>query len=183
MNAPPAKLSNIVNATNSAISGILQSAAVAAGKAGAEADGKFGQNDRFSATYAVAAACTTGLHVLAALLGHHGDAGRGKVDPEDIAKLINPTSTLLAAILAQTMCPQAVLERTTDRGTYVGMNLEFGNSVILDAVQQVERITGRPVDGYVRPDMLDLVRKAAENADEPMNRFLAQRRGTPGNLH
>lgn len=181
--SPPSEVTKIIAATNKVMAEISQTAAVAAGRAGADAYGRHGDTDRFSATYAVACAATSVLHVLASMLGHHGDASREEVEPNEIAKLINPTSTLLAALLAQAMCPEAVSEGSSDRGAMVGMNIEFGNSVILDAVQQVERITGRPVDGYVHPGMLASVRKTAEGADEPMNRFLAQRRTTPGNLH
>jgi len=182
MSAPPAEVAGIVAATNKIMSDILQHAALAAGKAGAKADNEPGV-DRFSATYAVASGTAAALHVLASLLGHHGDADRERVEPDEIHKLINPTSTLLAALLVQSMCPSATNEGSKGNGALVGMNIEFGNEVILEAIQQVERMTGRPVDGYVHPGMLKSVRSIAENSDEPMNRFLAQRRGVPGNLH
>lgn len=182
MSAPPEKVGKIVEQLQSLITEALQASAVAAGRAAAEESGRPG-HDRFSAIYVVAAATCAAQHVLASLLGHTGDADNLKVTPEDVYKLINPTSTLLAALLAQSMCPQSTFEGCDEHGTSCGMALEFGNPIIFDAIQQVERMTGRPVDGYVRPDMLEAVRKSAAGSDEPMNRFLAQRRETPGSLH
>jgi len=179
---PPQAVSEVADSINRFVSEAIQHAGLAAGRAGAAADGRSG-TDRFATTYVTAVACVSAIHILASLLGHHGDADRLNVGPDDVPKLINPTSTLLAALLVQSMCPQASAEGTSDKGTMIGQAIEFGNSVIFDAIQQVERITGRPVDGWVMPDMLASVRRTAEGTDEPMNRFLAQRRITPGNIH
>lgn len=180
---PPREVAQISDQLNKLVSGLIQSAAIAAGKAGAVADGHPDKSDRFSVTYAAAVGCVSALHVLASILGHHGDKERNEVKNDEIAKLINPTSTLLAALLVQSMCPSASNEGESGNGVLIGQNIEFGNEIILDAVQQVERITGRPVDGHVSPFILAQVRQIADGSDEPMNRFLAQRRPTPGNLH
>lgn len=182
MSSPPAQVAKIAADLNQIVSLSMQGAAVAAGKAGAKACGEPGV-DRFSATYVMAAATCAAIHVLASILGHHGDPSREKVENDEVYKVINPTSTLLAALLAHRMSSEASNEGKTDDAVKVGVNMEFGNEVIFDAIQQVERITGRPVDGWVNPSLLKIVRDEAAGSDEPLKNFLAQHRPTSGGLH
>ncbi len=182
-NQPPKKVAQIANDLSTTFCQATQLAAVAASRAGAKARGITGP-DHVSSVYACSVGLIGGLHILASMIGHHGDKERESVEIDDIAKLINPTSTLLAAVLVQTMAPSATMEGKLDDGNIaVGSVITFSPEIMLDSVQQVERITGRPIDGWVKPSLLKALRKLTENSEEPMNRFLAQRRTTPGNLH
>lgn len=181
-NSPPSEVAKIAEGLSNVFCQATQLAAVAAAEEGRKARGLQGP-DHISGLYAACVGTLGGLHIVASMLGHHGDKNREGVEHDDIGRLINPTSTLLAAVLMHNMAPSAVLESTTAQGAQVGAHIVFSPSVLLDSIQEVERITGRPVDGWVKPSLLKHVRAIAENSDEPMNRFLAQRRETPGNLH
>lgn len=180
---PPEKVSRVADELTKLMSHLLQAAALAGAKAGAESDGSPGKLDKFSALYVAAVGCTSGLHVLASIVGHHGDPTREKVENEEVHKCINPTSILFSALLCHAMAPEASHEGVKDNGAMVGMNIEFGNATMFEALQQVERFTGRPVDGWLNPSMLAEIRKAGQGADDPLKEFLAQHRQTPGGLH
>jgi len=121
------------------------------------------------------------IHVLSQLIGWHGDKDRN-VGPENVGKLSNTTSRLLAAILVNQMSPDVVPGRD-GQSNEVGMMIEFSPDIMWSAIQRVESIIGKPVDGFVDPQMLDSLKDIIAKSNDPMNKFLAQRRSTPGSLH
>lgn len=175
---PPPAVAAIASAVSDSISQMVQQAAAAAAKVG-------GADSRVNSLYAAAVGGTSVLHIVASLIGWTGDPKQEKLEKCDTPKLINPTTTLVAALLIAAMAPEATYEGDVDsgRGIKIGVNVTFGPDILLDAIQQAERLTGRSVDGFIQPSLMRSLKTISQEANDPMSRFLAQKRPTSGNLH
>ena len=130
------------------------------------------------ATY-LAIGCVSGaLNVLSLIVGAAKDEPRdGSKTPKDcnICERINADTLLFSAILA------ALAVRNTkgfnrDGQTGCAGTVEFGPSVILEALQMVERATGIKADDKLAPGMVEVARNLEASGGALVDGFFAERR-------
>ena len=176
---PPPGVTDIADQLMSIVSNMAQAAAVAAARVpNAQGDTK---DARTYGLYVASVAGAALVHIVASMIGFHGDKNRTEIEPDDVPKLINPESTLLAALMLQAMAPEVTFEGTTPDGVKVGSEFAFGPPVFLEAMQKAERLVGPRLDGQVHPSFLRLARECAAKASDPLQKFMSTR--SSGNLH
>ena len=144
----------------------------------------FDTNDKAQITYLCGMGAVAAIHTLAAVLGNPGTEDQSI--EERAAGALNATSILYAALVATRMAPDSGGLATRGDGVK-GMNIEveFGPDVLVSAMDDFEKLTGRKPDDKLDPVMVAQTRNFLEKTGDPLKDLLASiaNRGTDGTIH
>jgi hypothetical protein len=137
-----------------------------------------GDGTRPSAVY-LAIGCVSGaLNILAMCVGAGKDEPRDGRDTPldcDVCDRINADTLLFSAILT------ALSVRQTQGFNKDGVSgaagvIEFGPSIILEALQMYERATGVKIDDKLTPGLVNVAREMEASGAKPLDNLMAERR-------
>lgn len=125
--------------------------------------------------YVATAACAIALQTLALTLGNPGDDNIASKNMAGAAqKSLNPDSFLFAALLAVRAGENCTVVTNADKSIGIDCELHFGPNVILEAMQDFEKLTGRKPDANLDPEMVKAVQQqTTDDAPDLLGQLLA----------